>query len=401
MIISPKVRGFICTTAHPTGCFEAVRRQIDYVKHQPRLTGPRNVLIIGASTGYGLASRIVTGFSSGAKTLGVAFERPASDKRTASPGWYNTAAFETLAHEQGLYATSIMGDAFSTEIKQQTIERIKSDLGQIDCLIYSLAAPMRVHPVSGHKFQSTLKPIGQNYTNKTVDTMTGEVKTVTLTPASEEEIANTVAVMGGEDWAMWVLALQAAGVLSDDFITMAYNYQGPVMTHPIYKNGTIGRAKDHLLATAHQLDKQLRPHGGQAFLSVNKALVTQASAAIPVVPLYISILYKIMKEQGTHEGCIEQIYRLFGSYVYEEHRLVDDTDSVRIDDWEMQPDIQQKIMEIWPQVTTENVEALTDIAGYRQEFYRLFGFDFENVDYNAEVNPEVAIASIPTEVVST
>lgn len=396
MIIEPKVRGFICTTAHPTGCFENVRQQIAYVKSQPHWQkSPRNVLVIGASTGYGLASRIAATYAGNAKTIGVFFEKQASDKRTATAGWYNTAAFETIAHQDEHYAKSINGDAFSDEIKMQTIDLIRRDLGKVDLVIYSLASPRRTHPDTKAVFSSTLKPVGDIYRNKTVDPLTGTVSEVAIEPANNDDIAQTVTVMGGDDWKRWMDFLKKENVLADDAITCAYSYVGPELTHAIYKNGTIGRAKDHLLATAYELDKQLRATGGRAFVSVNKALVTQASSAIPVVPLYMSILFKLMKENGTHEGCIEQMNRLFHDFVYTGSEIsVDDEQRVRIDDLEMRPDVQKKIDGIWKIVSTDNINSLTDIAGYRHDFYRLFGFEVDGVDYSAEVNPDVKIESI-------
>lgn len=396
MIIEPKVRGFICTTAHPAGCYENVKQQIEYVKSQPKLKKtPRNVLVIGASTGYGLASRIAATYAGNAKTIGVFFEKPASDKRTATAGWYNSAAFETIAHEEGHYAKSINGDAFSDEIKMETIDLIRRDLGKVDLVVYSLASPRRTHPDTKEVFNSTLKPVDTIYRNKTVDPLTGTVSEISIEPANTEEIAQTISVMGGEDWARWITFLKKENVLADDAITCAYSYVGPELTHAIYKNGTIGKAKDHLLATAHELDHALRKTGGRAFVSVNKALVTQASSAIPVVPLYISILFKLMKAKGTHEGCIEQMYRLFHDFVYTGSDVsVDDEQRVRVDDLEMQPDIQQKIDEIWKSVSTENINVLTDIAGYRRDFYQLFGFEVAGVNYAADVNPDVKIESI-------
>lgn len=397
MIIQPKVRGFICTAAHPIGCAKAVEEQINYVKAKGQYKGPKNVLVIGASTGYGLASRIDATYGAGAKTIGVFFEKEADSKRTASPGWYNTAAFEQFAHRDGFYAKSINGDAFSIDIKQQTADLIREDLGKIDLVVYSLASPRRTHPISGNVFSSTLKPIGKTFHGKTVDPLRGEVKDIAIEPATEEEIAGTIAVMGGEDWQMWMDFLAAEQLLADNVTTVAYTYVGPELTHAIYKDGTIGRAKDDLQNTADRLNAQLAPAGGQALISVNKALVTQASAAIPVVPLYISILYKIMKELGTHEGCIEQIHRLFANELYGKNPMPRDaTGRLRIDDLEMLPEVQKKVLEIWPQVTTENLSQLTDIKGYGQDFYRLFGFDFPGVDYEADVDPQVKIASIQT-----
>lgn len=395
MIIQPKVRGFICTTAHPVGCAKVVEEQINYIKKQGQFKGPKKVLVIGASTGYGLASRIAATFGAGAQTIGVFFEREAADKRTATAGWYNTAAFEKSAQQVNYYAKSINGDAFSHEIKRQAADLIRQDLGQVDLVIYSLASPRRIHPDTGQTFSSALKPIGRSYTNKTVDPFRGEVKEVTLESATQEEIDHTIAVMGGEDWEMWMDLLAKENLLADGIITLAYTYIGPELTHPIYKDGTIGKAKEDLQKTADKLQEKLKPYHGQAMLSVNKALVTQASAAIPVVPLYISLLYKIMKAKGTHEGCIEQINRLFKDYVYSTSVPARDSENrIRIDDLEMQPDVQQKIAELWPQVNSENIAQLTDIRGYNDDFYRLFGFNAAGVDYEADVNPDVKIDSL-------
>lgn len=378
MIVEPKVRGFICTTAHPVGCYHNVLEQINYVKSQLPLTvKPRNVLVIGASTGYGLASRITATYA-GAKTIGVFFEKPASDKRTATAGWYNTAAFEKIAHHDGHYAKSINGDAFSNDIKKQTVDLIKQDLGKVDLIVYSLASPRRTDPITGETYHSTLKPLGEIYRNKTVDPLTGTVSEIAIEPANAEDIAHTVAVMGGDDWKRWIDLLRRENCLANDAITCAYSYVGPELTHAIYKNGTIGKAKDHLLATAHTLDQELQKTGGRAFVSVNKGLVTQASSAIPVVPLYISILFKLMKAKKTHEGCIEQIARLFQNFIYTGHSIpVDSEQRVRIDDLEMEADVQQTIAEIWRKISTENVYELSDLKGYRHDFYKLFGFESE------------------------
>jgi enoyl-[acyl-carrier protein] reductase/trans-2-enoyl-CoA reductase (NAD+) len=393
MIIKPKVRGFICITAHPQGCAANVRGQIDYVKSKGPLTAmPRRVLVIGASTGYGLASRIVTAFGGNAATLGVFFEKPAEEGRTGSAGWYNSAAFEAEAHAAGLYAKSINGDAFSDAIKRQAIDLIKADLGQVDAVIYSLASPRRTHPRSGETFKSTLKPIGAPYSAKTVDTDKGIVSDITIEPASDQEIHDTIAVMGGEDWEMWIDALSDAGVLAPGALTVSYSYIGPTVTWAIYRNGTIGRAKEDLEAAAARLARKLALTGGRAFVSINKALVTQASSAIPVVPLYISLLYRIMKAEGLHEGCIEQIQRLFAERLANgASPQLDPEGRIRIDDLEMRPEIQQAVEKDWPSVTTENLSALTDIAGYRKEFLHLFGFGFEGVDYEAETNPLVPV----------
>jgi enoyl-[acyl-carrier protein] reductase/trans-2-enoyl-CoA reductase (NAD+) len=395
MIIKPKIRGFICTTAHPEGCAAHVEEQIAYVRGKGAIAGaPRRVLVIGSSTGYGLASRIVPAFAGGAATIGVFYERPGEEGRTATAGWYNSVAFEKAAHAAGLYAKSINGDAFSDAIKEQTIALIKSDLGQVDAVIYSLASPRRTHPKSGVTFSSVLKPVGPAFTAKTVNTDKGTVSDITIEPASGQEIADTVAVMGGEDWEMWLEALASAGVLADGALTVAYSYIGPDLTYAIYRNGTIGRAKEDLESTGQRLNAKLQEKGGRAFVSINKALVTQASSAIPVVPLYISMLYKVMKAEGLHEGCIEQIQRLFADRLADgASPQVDDHGRIRIDDWEMRPEIQKQVAEIWPQATTENLEALTDIAGYRAEFLKLFGFGLPGVDYEAETNPVVPMPS--------
>lgn len=397
MIIQPKIRGFICTAAHPQGCFKAVQQQIDYVKSHPPFIGPKNVLVIGASTGYGLASRIAATFGAGAKTIGVFFEKEADEKRTASPGWYNTAAFETLALREGYYAKSINGDAFSQEIKTQAANLIREDLGQIDLIIYSLASPRRVHPMTGQVFSSTLKPIGDAFTSKSIDAFRREVKEVTIEPADENEIANTVAVMGGEDWEMWIEFLAQQKLLAQGVVTVAYSYIGPNLTHAIYKEGTIGRAKQDLKRACSSIKQTLKSLQGEAVVSVNKAVVTQASAAIPVVPLYISLLFKIMKEKGTHEGCIEQIYRLFKDHLYSSQiNMRDNEGYIRVDDLEMATDVQQQIAALWPLITTENLAQLTDVEGYCNEFYRLFGFNIEGIDYQADVDSHVAIPSLLT-----
>lgn len=393
MIVKPRVRGFICTTAHPLGCAKNVEEQIEFVKRQPKGEGPKKVLVIGSSTGYGLASRIVASFSFGADTLGVFFEKPASGGRTATAGWYNTAAFEKAAREAGYYAKSINGDAFSHEIKAQTIDQIKKDLGKVDLVVYSLAAPKRVHPDTGELFSSVIKPIGSSFTNKTVNFQNGKLSEVTIEPATEEEIRHTVAVMGGEDWELWIKALIEADVLAENAKTVAYSYIGPEVTHPIYRTGTIGRAKDHLEATARKLDQYLQEKiNGRAFVSVNKALVTQSSAAIPVVPLYISLLYKEMKKRGIHEDWIQQMYRLFVEKLYAGDQIeVDEQHRIRVDDLEMREDVQQAIQENWEKLNEENIEELADIEGYRSDFLRLFGFGLEGVDYEADVEIEVPI----------
>ncbi len=395
MIIEPKIRGFICTTAHPTGCEKNVLEQIEYVKAHGKFSGAKNVLVIGASTGYGLASRIAASFGGGAKTIGVFFERPAAEKRTASAGWYNTAAFEKFAKKAGLYAKSINGDAFSDEIKQQTAELIRKDLGQVDLIIYSLASPRRTHYKTGEVFSSVLKPLAQAYTNKTVDPFSGEVKTVTIEPATPAEINHTVVVMGGECWKRLITFLSDKNLLALGIKTVAYSYIGPKLTYPIYKEGSIGQAKNHLHKTAENITKELASLNGEAVISVNKALVTQASAAIPVVPLYISLLFKLMKQQNTHEGCIEQIVRLYQTSLYAAHPVARDSEGlIRMDDLEMQPQIQQEIFALWDIVDSNNIESMTDLNGYRREFRRLFGFDMDGVDYKADVDPNVEIPSV-------
>lgn len=390
MIIKPKVRGFVCVTAHPYGCAAHVQEWIAHVKSQgPIKNGPKKVLVIGSSTGYGLASRIAATFGSGAATIGVFFERPSEEGRPATPGWYNTIAFTQAARAAGVYAKNINGDAFSDDIKKQTLDAIRADLGQIDLVVYSLASPRRTHPKTGAVHKSTLKPVGQSYSNKTVDTDKGIVSTVTIEPANEQEIADTTAVMGGEDWEMWMNALSEANLLAPGAQSVAYSYIGPEVTWAIYKNGTIGLAKNDLERAAKNIDSLLKlKGGGRAFISVNKALVTQASSAIPVVPLYIAILYKVMKAAGTHEGCIEQIYRLFATQMYNGHTpTFDDAGRVRIDDWEMRPAIQDAVRKIWPGITTENLAAETDIAGYRSEFLKLFGFGVAGINYETETEP--------------
>ncbi len=397
MIIEPRMRGFICLTSHPKGCEKNVLNQIDYVKSKGAINGPKKVLVIGASTGFGLASRITSAFGSDAATIGVFFEKAPAEGKTASPGYYNSLAFETAAGKAGLYAKSINGDAFSNEVKAQTIDLIKQDLGQIDLVIYSLASPVRQHPVSGVLHRSVLKPIGDTFTDKTVDFHTGIVSDVTITPCSEEDIANTVEVMGGEDWQMWMDALLNAGVLADGAMTVAYSYIGPKVTEPVYRKGTIGMAKDHLEATAFKITDDLAKIGGKAFVSVNKALVTQASSAIPVIPLYISLLYKIMKADGTHEGCIEQIQRLYSERLYTNGEIpVDEKGRIRIDDWEMNDEVQKEVAELWKGATTENLTAIGDLAGYKSDFLNLFGFGFEGVDYAAEANEMVEIPGLIT-----
>ncbi len=391
MVVTPKIRGFICTTSHPAGCRAAVEAQIAYTKSQPKTEGPKKVLVLGASMGYGLASRIAATYSCGASTIGVIFDKPADGKRTGTAGWYNTAAFEEIAHKDGYYAKTINADAYSNETKQQVINLIKQDFGKVDMVIYSLAAPRRTTP-DGTVYTSVLKTTGQAYTNKTIDLKTRKISEITIEPATEEEIEHTVKVMGGEDWKDWILALKTADAIESEAVTVAYSYIGPELTHPMYYEGSIGRAKEHLLKTSKEITEEIP--GVSAYISVNKALVTQSSAAIPIVPLYISILYKVMKEAGVHEGCIEQMYRLFHQKLYGGEVLVDEEKRIRMDDLEMQPDIQKKVLELWKKINDDNLEEYSDIDGYWQDFYELFGFGLPNVDYGADVNLSVPIESL-------
>ncbi len=395
MIIEPRMRGFICLTAHPKGCEQNVKNQIEYVQSKGPIDGAKRVLVVGASTGFGLASRISSAFGCGAATIGVFFEKPPTEGKTASPGWYNSAAFENEAKKAGLYAKSVNGDAFSKEVKQQVMDTIKADLGQIDLVIYSLASPVRMHPETGVLHRSTLKPIGSTFTNKTVDFHTGNVTQVSIEPANQEDIDNTVVVMGGEDWAMWMKDLKDANLLAPGATTIAYSYIGPSVTEAVYRKGTIGRAKDHLEATAFTITDSLKDLNGKAYVSVNKALVTQASSAIPVIPLYISLLYKIMKAEGIHEGCIEQIQRLYSQRLYTGKEVVTDSNGrIRIDDWEMRDDVQEKVADLWNKATTETLPEIGDLAGYKQDFLNLFGFGFEGVDYEADANEMINVPSI-------
>ena len=391
MIIKPRIKGFVCITSHPSGCFANVREQAQYagenkVSHH---NSPKRVLVIGSSTGYGLSSRISAAFSCGADTLGVYFERPPTEERTASAGFYNSLAFCKLARDAGLKAEDINGDAFSDSVKNEVIKKAKEFGGSFDLVIYSLASPRRTDPKDGSNYRACLKPIGAIYKNKTLDTDKELVKEVTIDPATQDEIFQTEKVMGGEDWEAWTDALLDADLLSSDCLNLAYSYIGPQVTTPIYRNGTIGRAKLHLENTAARLTEKMRNAGsGRAYVSVNKALVTQASSAIPVVPLYVSILYKIMQEVGTHEGCIEQTCRLFKDRLYGETDMaVDEENRIRLDDLEMDPIVQQRIIEIWPSVVTENLFELTDFALYQKEFLKLFGFGRSNIDYNLESDP--------------
>ncbi len=393
MIIEPRTRGFICLTSHPTGCEQNVINQIEYIKSKGKIDGAKKVLVIGASTGFGLASRITSAFGSDAATIGVFFDKPATEGRPGSPGYYNTAAFEKHAHKAGLYAKSINGDAFSNEIKEQVVNLIKEDLGKVDLVIYSLASPVRKHPETGKRYKSVLKPIGEVFTNKTVDFHTGQVSEISINPAEGEDIENTITVMGGEDWKMWMDALRAENLLSEGATTVAYSYIGPEVTKPVYRNGTIGAAKDDLEKTAFTISDDLKSINGNAYVSVNKALVTQASSAIPVIPLYISLLFKVMKEKGIHEGCIEQIQRLYSQRLFGGDLALDEKGRIRIDDWEMREDVQAEIAELWKTATSENLAEIGDLKGYSDEFFNLFGFKVDGVDYNADVNEVVQIPS--------
>ncbi|MES2626392.1 MAG: enoyl-ACP reductase FabV [Pseudomonadota bacterium] len=394
MIIKPRVRGFLCVTTHPAGCAANVQNQITYVKQQGKINGPKKVLIIGASTGYGLASRITAAFGAGAATLGVFFEKEGVADKPASAGWYNSAAFHDFAEAEGLYAKSINGDAFSNEIKQKVIETIKADLGQVDLVIYSLASPRRQHPVTGTVHTSTLKPIGKDINMRGINTDKETVQEMSVVAATEEEITNTIAVMGGEDWQMWIDALANAGVLAPDAKTTAYTYLGAELTWDIYWNGTIGAAKKDLDQKAAVLNKQLAPSGGEARVAVLKAVVTQASSAIPVMPLYLSLLFKVMKAKGTHEGCIEQVDLLFRESLYGAKPRIDDEGRWRVDYKELDPVVQKEVANLWQQVTTENVAELADFNAYKTGFLQLFGFEVPGVDYEADVDPVVPIKQL-------
>lgn len=395
MVIQPKIRGFICTNAHPVGCAEHVKEQIDYVKQLgPVANGPKNVLVIGASTGYGLASRITAAFGSGAKTLGIFFEKEPTDSKTASAGWYNTAAFEQAADAAGLWNKHLNGDAFTDELKAQAIDIIRSEMGKIDLVVYSLAAPRRKDPVTGEVFSSVLKPIGQAYTARTLNTSKREIEEVSVEPANDDEIYQTVKVMGGEDWERWLDQLDAAGVLADNCQTVAYTYIGKELTWPIYGKATIGKAKEDLDRAAAAITAKLDSKKGKAYVASLKALVTQASSAIPIMPLYISLLYRVMKAEGSHEGCIEQINGLFRQGLYSATPILDDAGRLRMDGKELSEHIQQAVKDLWGQVTTDTIDTLTDYKGYHNEFLRLFGFGYSHVDYDADVSPMVPLRHI-------
>ncbi|MBI1353969.1 MAG: enoyl-[acyl-carrier-protein] reductase FabV [Acidobacteria bacterium] len=394
-VVTQKVRGFICTNAHPAGCARSVERQIESVlaARPANATGPKNALVIGSSTGYGLASRIALAWGFGAKTLGVFFEKEPSGKRTGTAGYYHSAALHARARADGLFAEGINGDAFSEEIKREAAARIRAEMGQVDAVIYSLASPRRVNPRSGETLQSALKPIGASYSGKTIDLGNNEVKMTSVEPATDDEIRQTVGVMGGEDWRWWIEMLLEEGLLAEGARTLAYSYVGPELTWPIYRDGTIGAAKKDLAKTADALNDLLAHRlGGGAWVSVNKAVVTQASAAIPVVPLYISLLFKVMKAKGVHEGCIEQLQRLCFEHLADGKTPRVDADRlIRLDDWEMREDVQRETMALWPQVDTENLDQLSDYEGFRKDFNQLFGFEIDGVDYEAEVETEAAL----------
>lgn len=393
MIIKPRIRGFICTTTHPVGCEANIKEQIAYTKAQgPIVNGPKRVLVVGSSSGYGLSSRITAAFGGGASTIGVFFEKAGTEKKTGTAGYYNSAAFEKLAHEEGLYARSLNGDAFSNEAKQKTIDLIKEDLGQIDMVVYSLASPVRKLPDTGELIRSTLKPIGNAYSSTAVDTNKDVIIEASVEPASEQEISDTITVMGGEDWELWINALSEAGVLAEGCKTVAYSYIGTELTWPIYWDGALGKAKMDLDRAAQVLNDKLATLNGSANVAVLKSVVTQASSAIPVMPLYIAMVFKKMREEGVHEGCIEQIQRMFSQRLYKADGSaseVDESNRLRLDDWELRADIQDYCSKLWPKITTENLKELTDYVEYKEEFLKLFGFGVDGVDYDADVNPAV------------
>jgi enoyl-[acyl-carrier protein] reductase/trans-2-enoyl-CoA reductase (NAD+) len=391
MIVKPRIRGFVCITAHPKGCEARVRQEIEVAKAAKKEGGPKKVLVLGSSTGYGLSTRIASAFSYDAATFGVFFERPSTNGKPASAGWYNSVGFEKAAHEAGLYAKSINGDAFSKEVKEQAIAQIKEDLGQIDLVVYSLASPRRTDPETGETYKSVLKPIGDKpFTNRTMDTDRNEVKEVTIEPATEEEIQHTINVMGGQDWELWMKALSDAGVLAPGAKSVAYSYIGPEATWPVYTNGTIGQAKKDVERAAAAITEA---YDCEAYVAINKAVVTQASSAIPVVPLYISILMKLMKEKGTHEDCIEQMVRLLEDRLYGPDLKLDELGRIRVDDWEMAPDIQAAVIDIWPEITSETLNTLGDYTGYQHNFLTLFGFGLAGVDYDEDVEVDLPLPS--------
>ncbi|MBB3191380.1 enoyl-ACP reductase FabV [Halomonas cerina] len=396
MIIKPKVRGFICTTTHPVGCERNVLEQIETTRARQFDTekGPKKVLVIGASSGYGLAARVTAAFGYGADTLGVFFEKPGTEKKPGTAGWYNSAAFDRFAKAEGFYSRSINGDAFSHEVREKAIELIQQDLIQVDLVVYSLASPVRRLPDSGEVKRSVLKPIGEPYRATAIDTNKDAIIEAEVEPATEQEIEDTKAVMGGEDWELWIDALDRAGVLAPGARSVAFSYIGTEITWPIYWHGALGKAKEDLDRAAGEIDRRLAAKGGGANVAVLKSVVTQASAAIPVMPLYIAMVYRVMKEKGLHEGTIEQLNRLFAERLYagegQGGRLeTDEAGRLRLDDWELRDDVQQACKELWPQVTTDNLFEITDYAGYKHEFLKLFGFERDDVDYEADVDPVV------------
>ena len=388
MVIKPMIRNNICMNAHPEGAKALVKEQIEYVQRQDSFEGPKRVLLIGGSTGYGLATRIAATYGSGAGTLNIAYESPAKGKRTGTIGWYNSHAFESYAKADGYVAESLFGDAFSHELKEKSVERIRELFGTVDLVVYSLASGVRVDPDTGERYTSVLKPIGKPYVAKSIDAKEGAIRDVRVEPAGDEEIERTVKVMGGEDWQLWIERLIEAGVLADGAMTVAYSYIGPDITRPLYRDGTIGKAKEHLEATAQQLAGRLSSIGGDAFVSINKAIVTRASAVIPVVSLYLSILYRVMKEKGLHEDAIQQMYRLLRERLYGSGDVpVDEARRIRVDDWEMREDVQAEVSRIWEAVSDENVEEIADVEGLRRDFLQIHGFGFDNVDYDEDVEP--------------
>jgi enoyl-[acyl-carrier protein] reductase/trans-2-enoyl-CoA reductase (NAD+) len=394
MIIKPRVRGFMCITSHPVGCEANVKNQIDFIKAQPAIDAPKRVLVIGSSTGYGLAARITAAFGSGASTLGIFFEKPGTETKPGTAGWYNSAAFHKYADQEGLYCKSINGDAFSDEIKAKTIETIKQDLGQIDLVIYSLAAPRRQHPKTGEVFNSTLKPVGKDITMRGINTDKETIQEFSLSAANDQEISDTVAVMGGEDWQMWIDALDEAGVLAEGAKTTAFTYIGEKMTWDLYWDGTIGQAKKDLDKRVLSIRDKLAATGGDARVSVLKAVVTQASSAIPIMPLYLAMLFKEMTRDGSHEGCIEQLYRLYTECLYSTDPRTDEEGRLRCDELELRPEVQAVVAAAWAKISTENLAELTDFAGYKEEFLTLFGFGLEGVDYQADVSADVPIGNL-------
>jgi len=388
MIIEPRIRENVCLNAHPQGCFRQVEAQIDYVMARDRIRSPRRVLVIGSSNGYGLAARIVSAFGSGAATIGLAYERPAKGKRAASAGWYNNEAFTTLARDHGHPVWNVNGDAFADQIKAQVLGSIRENLGQIDLLVYSIAAPRRLDPQTGELYSSVIRPIGRPFRAKTVDFQTGEVRVETCEPATAEQTAQTIKVMGGEDWSLWVERLLEAGLLAEGFQTVAFSYIGPEVTRPIYRDGTIGMAKQDLEQHAGSINGMLAGLSGRAVVSVQKALVTRASAVIPAVPLYVSLLYKVMKAKGLHENCIQQIYRLYHDFLFSpQPAATDELGRLRLDDWEMRDDVQHEVAELWQRVDSDNIRQLADLDGFREEFLRHHGFGVPGIDYSREVTP--------------